>query len=123
MEAVGLAALISIIWKVVDFLKYLANRDLNAAVTQASVWLSAIAVSLLAREAEPFSTVGVVGTTFGELSTAAIVLFALGLGSTASGLVDFKKAIDSTDSAAIPPLMHTTPPAPVVPEPIAPEPG
>lgn len=105
MEIVGLAGLIAIIWKVVDFLKYVTNRDVNAAVTQASVWISAVLVSLLAREAEPFSAIEVMGTTFGNLSSAAIVLFALGLGSTASGVVDFRKAIDTTDSAATPTLL------------------
>lgn len=107
METVGLVALIAIIWKVVDFIKYVTSRDTNAAVTQLSVWGSAIAVALLAREAEPFSTIGVLGTTFGDLSTPAIVLFALGLGSTASGVVDLKKAIDGSDSAAVPPLLST----------------
>jgi hypothetical protein len=105
METVGLVALIAIIWKVVDFCKFITNRDGNAAITQASVWLSAVAVALLAREAEPFSTIGVVGTTFGELSWPAIILFALGLGSTASGVVDFKKAFDQTGSATAPPLL------------------
>ena len=104
METVGLAALIAIIWKVVDFLKYLVNRDWNAAVTQLSVWGAAVAVALLARDAEPFSTIGVVGVTFGELSTPAIILFALGLGSSASAVFDLKKAIDGHDSAATPAL-------------------
>lgn len=105
MEILGLAGLLSLIWKVVDFLRFLTNRDINSAVTQASVWGAAIAVSLLAREAEPFSTIGVLGTTFADLSTPAIILFALGLGSTASGVVDFKKALDGSDSAAVPPLL------------------
>ena len=109
MEIVGLTALIAIIWKVVDFLKFVTNRDVNAAVTQLSVWLAATGVALLAREAEPFSTIGVVGTTFGDLSTPAIILFALGLGSTASGVVDLKKAIDGSDSAAVPPLIPDHP--------------
>lgn len=108
MEIVGLAALVAIIWKVVDFLKYLTNRDLNAAVTQASVWLSAVAVALLARDAEPFSAIEVLGTTFEDLSLPAIILFALGLGSTASGVVDFKTAIDNTGSASAPPLLPGT---------------
>jgi hypothetical protein len=105
MEIVGLAGLVAIIWKLVDFARFVTNAAWSSAVTQLSVWLSAIAVALLAREAEPFSTIGVVGTTFGELNTAAIVLFALGLGSTASTLVDVKQAIDHSDSAAVPPLL------------------
>lgn len=105
MEVVGLAGLIAIIWKVVDFAKYVTNADWNAAVTQASVWISALAVALLAREADPFADVGILGTTFGQLDLAAVALFALGIGSTASGLVDFKKAIDGSTSAATPPLI------------------
>lgn len=109
MEAIGLAGLIAIIWKVVDFLKYLTNKDINAALTQASVWLSALAVALLAREADPFAGIGILGTTFGNLDLAAVVLFALGIGSTASGVVDFKKAVDHSDTARTPALLPGTP--------------
>lgn len=114
METVGIVGLVAIIWKLVDFAKFLANANWNGAITQATVWLSAIAVALLAREAEPFSTIGVLGTTFGELDLAAIVLLALGLGSTASGLVDFKNAFDNTASAAVGPLMPPAEHEPVV---------
>jgi hypothetical protein len=110
MEAIGLIGLTAIIYKLVDFLKYISARDINAIVTQASVWLSALAVALLAREAEPFSTVGILGSTFGDLDLAAVVLFALGVGSTASGVIDFKKAIDQSDSARVPPLLPTATP-------------
>lgn len=107
MEVVGLAGLIAIIWKVVDFLKFIAARDTNSMITQGSVWLAALAVSLLAREADPFETVGILGTTFGQLDWPAVVLFALGIGSTASGVYDFKSAWDNHDSAATPSLMPT----------------
>lgn len=109
MEAIGLAGLIAIIYKLVDFLKYVTARDVNAAVTQLTVWLSALAVALLAREADPFQTIAILGTTFGDLDLAAVVLFALGAGSAASGVVDFKKAFDHSDSARTPPLLPGTP--------------
>ena len=105
MELVGLAALIAIIWKLVDVIKYAAGGNWSAVTTQVSVWASAIVVCLLAREADPFTNVGIMGTTFEHLDLAATILFALGLGSTASGVVDFKKAIDGSDSAAVPPLL------------------
>lgn len=109
MELVGLTALIAIIWKVVDVVKYAANHNTSAVVTQLTVWGSAIAVTLLAREADPFANVGIMGTTFEHLDIAAAVLFALGLGSTASGIVDFKKAIDGSDSAVVGPLLSPEP--------------
>lgn len=105
MELVGLAALIAVIWKVVDVIKYATSGNWNGVITQASVWGAAIAVCLLAREADPFANVGIMGTTFEHLDLAATILFALGLGSTASGIVDFKKAVDGSDSAAVPPLL------------------
>jgi hypothetical protein len=109
MELIGIAGLVTIIWKVVDVLRFAANKDWSALVTQGTVYLSALAVALLAREAEPFQAVEILGTTFGELDFAAVVLFALGIGSTASGVVDFKQAIDSTDSAVVPRLVDTRP--------------
>lgn len=115
MEIVGLAALITLIWKVVDVAKFATNRDWNAVITQLTVWASAIAVTLLAREADPFANVAIMGTTFEHLDLAATILFALGIGSTASGIVDFKKALDQTGSAATPPLLGH--PAPTVREP------
>lgn len=108
MEIVGLATLSAIVWKAVDFLKFVSNKDWKAVATQASVWVSAVVVALLAREAEPFSEIVIFGSTFGDLSWAAIVLMALGLGSTASGLYDFKRAIDNTDGAHVPSLLPET---------------
>lgn len=107
MELVGLAALIAIIWKVVDVIKYGAGGNWSAVTTQLSVWAAAIAVSLLARESDPFTNVGIMGTTFEHLDLASVILFALGLGSAASVGVDFKKAIDGSDSAAVPPLLDS----------------
>lgn len=101
MEIIGVAALIAIIWKVVDVIKYATNGNMRAVTTQLSVWGAAIAIVLLAREAEPFANVEIMGTTFDRLDLASTVLFALGLGSAASVGVDVKKAIDNTDSAAV----------------------
>lgn len=106
MEIVGLAGLIAIIWKVVDFAKFVTSGDINKAVTQLSVWGAGIVVALLARAAEPFSSVGILGTTFGDLEWPAIVLLALGIGSTASGVFDFKSALDNTGSSVTPPLLR-----------------
>jgi hypothetical protein len=105
MEGFGLAGLTAIIWKVVDFQKYVTNKDWNAAITQAATWLSALVVSFLAREAEFFAEVEIFGQQFGDIDWAAIVLFALGLGSTASGVYEFKKAIDNNDGARTPSLL------------------
>jgi len=107
MEGFGLAGLTAIVWKVVDFQKFITNKDWNAAITQAATWLSAVVVSFLAREAEFFAEVEIFGQQFGDIDWAAVLLFALGLGSTASGVYEFKKAIDNSDGARTPSLMPT----------------
>jgi hypothetical protein len=100
MEVIGLATIIALIWKLVDFLKAVTNWDTNAITTQATVWVAAVAVMLLARETEPFRSVAILGgQTVGSMNVAAIVLFALGLGSAGSVAFDYKKAFDGTDSA------------------------
>jgi hypothetical protein len=105
MEALGAAGLTALVWKVVDFIKFVANKDWNAAVTQGLTWLSSVIISFLAREAAALGDFEVFGQPLAELDWAAVLLFALGLGSSASGVYEFKKAIDNTDGARTPSLL------------------
>ena len=105
MEALGVAGLTALVWKVVDFVKYVTNKDWNATVTQATTWLSSIIVSFLAREAASFANLEIFGERLADLDWAAVLLFALGLGSSASGVYEFKKAFDNSDGARTPSLL------------------
>lgn len=105
MEIIGLASLIALAWKIVDFAKFIRARDWNATATQAATWAAGIVVVLLAAEADVTAhlTIGDVALT--DVNTASRLLIGLSLLSLGSVGFDFKKAIDSSDSAHTPSLL------------------
>lgn len=105
MDPITAVALFALVWKIVDFLKALVNRNWNTVVTQLVVWIAALLVLALARVADVTAGIGLAGITIGDADFASLVVIALMVGSGASALVDVKKAIDGTDSAAQPQLL------------------
>lgn len=97
--------------KVLDFIKYLTNRDWNAVVTQASAWATGIVLTFVASAANVFDGLVVPGLdqTFQDLNGASKVLVGSALLSLLSVAYDFKKAFDGTDSAKTPSLLPGSP--------------
>lgn len=105
MEAITVGLVLALVWKLVDFAKFALARDGNAVITQLTVWVSAFFVVLLAANADLTSDLDFIGgRSIGTLNLPSLILAGLLIGSGASGTVDLKKAIDGTDSAAVPPL-------------------
>jgi len=105
VEAVTVVALVALIWKLVDVMKYMSASDWIAVRTQVIVWVAAIAVVALASQADLSEQLTLVGDRpLGSLNVWSIVLAGFLLGSTTSATVDVKKAIDGKDTAVKPPL-------------------
>lgn len=106
-EFVPLVVLASFILKIIDFVKYARARDINAIVTQLVTWLAGIlavawaAQTTLADEIMP---------DLAAMNFATQALVGVALASTASLIVDARKAVDNSQSAAVPPLVP--PPTP-----------
>jgi hypothetical protein len=100
MEFVPALAILSLVKKVNDFLKYVSNRDLNGALTQMVVWASGISVMLLAGAMDWAEGIEVGGQVLGDLNLTSIIFVGLSLSSSGSVLYDFQTAIDNHDSAA-----------------------
>lgn len=109
MEFVPAIAMVALIWKVVDLLKYLVNKDINGITTIAFTWLSAVAVLFLFAETAWAADIEFGGRTLGDMNWASLVAVALCFGSSASAAFDFKKAIDRSDSASTPSLVPEPP--------------
>ena len=93
--------------KIIDVFKYLRNRNFNGALTQVGVWAAGIGVFSVAAAADVFNAVEVPGTglTFGQLDGGTLVFLGLSASSFLSVFgIDIKKAIDGSDSAAMPKL-------------------
>lgn len=102
MDFAPLLAAITLVWKIVDFVKYLRARNVDAVVTQLGVWIAGVGVTLLLAATNYADGIVIGDLALGNLNLASLVLLGLTIGSSASALVDVKKALDNTDSAAVP---------------------
>lgn len=109
MEFVPLLVMSALVKKVVDFVKYGANGDINAVVTQAVAWLAGMLVTMAAAQSDFGAAIVVNGTTLGMLNVWSQALIGLNLASAAGVGWDVIKAVDASNSAIVPNLMGTAP--------------
>ncbi len=102
MDFAPMLAAIALIWKIVDIVKYARARNGEAVVTQLGVWIAGVAVVLLLAATDFASGIDVADYSLDKLNIASLILLGLSIGSSASVAVDIKKAVDNTDSAAVP---------------------
>lgn len=108
MEFVPLVVVTSLIKKLVDFIKYAVNGDINAVVTQLVAWVLGIAVAFIAANSDWGSTIDVGGKSLASLNAWSLVLVGFVLASTAGVGWDVIKAVDGSNSAVVPSLLHRT---------------
>ena len=98
--------------KIIELIKYLRARDINAAVTLLAIHLTGVIVMLFAAAAKVSETLVVPGTSapIGQLDTASVIFMGLTFASLTSKLYDFQKAVDGSTSAAQPPLLPSSTP-------------
>lgn len=107
-----MVAAVALLWKGVDFVKYLSARDKNAVVTQLATWASGFGVTNLLAHSDFADTLELGGKMLGSMGWPSLMLIGLSMGSTASGAFDIKKALDNSDSAKTPDLLQSSWPPP-----------
>jgi hypothetical protein len=123
MEFVPLVVLTSAVKKLVDTVKYAANGDINAVVTQLVAWALGILVTWISSQAELAHLMEVNGVPIANLDGWSLVVAGIALASTAGIGYDALKAIDGSNSAIIPNLLgrvHTRQGTPASTEPVSP---
>lgn len=106
---IELALLGTLVWKVLDALKFLRNGDMNAFITQVASWAIGTGVLALAGASTVGGGIEVGGKAVSSLNFADMVLLGSSVASFASVGFDVKKALDGSDSAKVPPLLDITP--------------
>ena len=107
-------AAIALIVKVIDFLRYARAGDTNGMFTQLCVWLAGVAVVLLLAQTAWASEINIGDIALSSLGFWSQVFYGLSIGSLGSTFKDGLKAIDNSNSTAIPTLLpargaaHTT---------------
>jgi hypothetical protein len=107
MEFVPLVALGVLLLQVVNLIKYIRARDANGITTILAAWVAGLVVVLLVAQtdfAEGFSVGG--NQSLADLNFASLVFIGLTIASVGGYLVDIKKAVDTSDSAKVPPLVE-----------------
>ena len=99
----------ALVWKVIDFLRMLFNykAQRSAIVTQATAWVGGVALVLVAAQANVTQNLVLPGSdqTLHAMDFVSLILIGLLVSSLASGIVDIKQAIDSSDSASKPAML------------------
>lgn len=102
----GVLGMVAIAMKVTDFLKQCTNLPgtKRAVLTQLACWLGAVLVVWLYSASDFGSSIVIGDIPINDMAWASKVILGLAIGSAGSVAIDYKKAIDGTDSAVIPPL-------------------
>lgn len=107
MEFLPSVAMVALIIKVIDFLRYARARDINGVFTQASTWVAGVIVLLLVSQTEWAAHMDIGGFALSRLGFWSQVFYGLSAASLASVAKDTLKAVDNTNSAQIPTLLPT----------------
>lgn len=96
----------SIVFAMINFLKFVSGKDWNSAKTQLTVWVGGIVVVALAAQADVAAGLEIPGSSFtlGLLDFPSRILVGLAASSLFSFGNEVKKAIDNTDNAKTPQL-------------------
>lgn len=114
MEFVPLALLGALVYKFVDFFKYVRIGDWNAAGTQVIAWLGGVVAVVLFAKTNFGATIDLGGQPLSTLNFASQLVIGLSATSLFSAFYDFKSAVDRTDSAKTPALVTDMPPRSVL---------
>jgi hypothetical protein len=102
MDVFLVFALGTLAYTVVIFLKNLSAQQWGSAITQVVAWLAGIGGMFLLAATQFGGGISIAGTALDKLDSGSTVLVGLMVASLLSTLHEFKKAIDRTETAAVP---------------------
>ncbi len=105
MEFVPILAMAAISLKIVDFFRYARAGDSTGVLTQIVAWVVGFVIVLLAAQTDWADGIAVGDMSLATLNIWSLLFVGLAAGSGASFFKDAYKAIDPTNSAAIPVLV------------------
>lgn len=105
MEFIPAVAMTVLILKVIDFIRYCRAADVNGVLTQLAAWVAGVVVILLVAQTAWADGLKVGDMNLHTLGFWSLVFYGLSAGSTASLAKDTLKAVDNSNSAAIPTLV------------------
>lgn len=100
MEFVPVLAMLALVKKVIDFLKYCTNRDINGVVTTAAAWIGGVVVIILFAQSTFAEGINIGDVTLASLNIASLIIVGMSIGSGAGLANDWISAKRPTDDPA-----------------------
>ena len=100
MEFVPFIAMLALVKKVIDFLKYVTNKDKNGVITTLAAWLGGVVVILLFAASDFASGINIGDTTLGALNVASLVIVGMSIGASAGVAADVISSRRPSDDPA-----------------------
>lgn len=100
MEFVPVLALLALVKKIIDLLKYASNRDVNGVVTTIASWIAGVVAVVLFAATDFADGISVGDTALGVLNMASLVAVGLTIGSGAGVTADWLSAKRPSDDPA-----------------------
>jgi len=92
--------MLALVKKVIDFLKYVTNRDLNGVLTTAGAWIGGIVVIVLFAQSNFAEGIKIGDTTLAAINFASLVVVGMSIGSGAGLANDWISAKEPKDDPA-----------------------
>lgn len=106
MNFVPLAAMAALVIAIINLLQYARAKDTNGVLTTLAAWVAGLVVVFLGAETDFANSIKVTDDlSLGALNTASKVLVGLTVAASGQLAVQFKRAIDTSDSAKKPDLL------------------
>ncbi len=105
MDWIAGVAFLFLVKKLVDFLRYAANKDVNGITTQLVTWAAGVGAVLIGAQTQWASDIAVGSTTLAHLSFWSQLFVGLTLASAASFANDTLSAVNNSVTQTIPTLM------------------
>jgi len=107
MELAPLVVLAAMVWTGTAFIKHLVAKSYEKALTLVAITALGVLVAFLARASDFAGGIDVGGLVLADLNVASTVIFGYAITSTLRATYEFKKAFDSSDSAAETPMFKS----------------
>jgi len=100
------AIVAAVVKKTVDFVGQVSQKDTNAVAKQVIAWVTGVGGAFLLQHSDFATQIQATSVlTLADASWGTVVLFGLGIASTASAGNDLLAAVDPTRSSAAPPVI------------------
>lgn len=106
MEFIPLVQMAVLVFALINFLKFIREGNTNGWFTQLVVWVAGVLVVMLVAQTDFAEGIVIGDMSLASMNTWSLIFVGLTIASLATFGTEVKKALDGSDSAAMPQLLN-----------------